>query len=61
MEQWDIACMKCGKHLFTEQRDSVTNGIHRLNETNDEYYDEFKFEFYCTKCAKEFGYDTEKE
>lgn len=57
MEQWDIVCIKCGKHLFTEQRESTAADIHRLNETNDEFYDEIKDEFYCTKCAKELGYE----
>ena len=38
MEQWDIVCKRCGKHLFTEQRESTAGNIHRLNETNDEYY-----------------------
>lgn len=61
MEQWDIVCKRCGKYLFTEQRESTAGNIHRLNETNDEFYDEIKAEFYCTKCAKELGYDTEKE
>lgn len=61
MEQWDIVCKRCGKHLFTEQRESTVGNIYRLNETNDEYYDEFKAEFYCTECAKELGYDTENE
>lgn len=61
MEQWDVVCKRCGKHLFTEQRESTAGNIHRLNETNDEFYDEIKTEFYCTKCAKELGYDTEKE
>ena len=61
MEQWDVVCKKCGKHLFTEQRESTAGNIHRPNETNDEFYDEIKAEFYCTECAKKLGYDTENE
>lgn len=52
MEQWDVVCKRCGKYLFTEQRESTAGNIHRLNETNDEFYDEIKAEFYCTECAK---------
>lgn len=37
MEKWDIVCMRCGKHLFSEQIESIAGDIHRTNETNDEY------------------------
>ena len=48
MEQWDIVCIRCGKHLFSEQRTSTASDIHRLHETNDEFYDEIKAEFYLS-------------
>lgn len=60
MEQWDVVCIRCGKHLFSEQRASTAGGIHRLHETNDEFYDEIKAEFYCAKCARDLGYDTDE-
>lgn len=60
MEQWDIVCIRCGKYLFSEQRASTAGDIHRLHETNDEFYDEIKAEFYCTKCARDLGYDTDE-
>ena len=49
------------KESLPEQRESTAGNIHRLNETNDEFYDEIKAEFYCTECAKKLGYDTENE
>ena len=49
MEQWDVICIRCGKHLFSEQRASTAGDIHRLHETNDEFYDEIKAEFYTYK------------
>lgn len=57
MEKWDIVCMRCGKRLFSEQRESIAGDIQRTNETNDEYYDEFKDIFYCTQCAQKMGYE----
>lgn len=57
MEKWDIVCMRCGKRLFSEQRESTAGDIQRTNETNDEYYDEFKDTFYCTQCAQKIGYE----
>ena len=60
MEQWDVICIRCGKHLFSEQRASTAGDIHRLHETNDEFYDEIKAEFYCTKCARDLGYNTDE-
>jgi len=46
MEQWDVICIRCGKHLFSEQRTSTAGDIHRLHETNDEFYDEIKAAFF---------------
>lgn len=46
MEQWDVICIRCGKHLFSEQRASTAGDIHRLHETNDEFYDEIKAAFF---------------
>lgn len=52
MERQDVICCNCGKFLFTEQKEAFAGNIHRLNKTNDEYYNPVKDEFYCTKCAK---------
>lgn len=56
MEQWDINCCKCGKFIFTEQKQKNTRNIKCIRGSYENgYYDEMNDEFYCKECAGKLG------
>ena len=56
MERWDIHCVKCGKFILTEEKDSPAGNINCVAGSYEAgYYSGKEDVFYCVECAKKQG------